>query len=85
MKRNTRQRLLTRRELSVALNVHVDTLTNWQDRGLPIARRGSRGKASLYDLAAVQAWQRRREADARQRSRSIPQRSEPCVTARSAN
>lgn len=55
---------LTRRELATALGVHMMTVTKWERDGLPIAERGRRGKASLYDEAACRAWLEAREVAA---------------------
>lgn len=46
----------TRRELAALLAVHVMTITKWERQGLPIVKRGSRGRPSRYDLEAVRAW-----------------------------
>lgn len=61
-------RLLTRRQLAdvpdlpgQAGTVHMQTVTKWEHEGLPVARRGRKGKPSLYDEAAVRAWLQARE------------------------
>ncbi len=48
--------LLTRRELAAAFAVHMLTVTKWERDGMPIAKRGARGRPSLYDEAACRAW-----------------------------
>lgn len=58
--------LLTRRELSAILNVHMMTVTKWERDGLPVAQRGRRGKPSLYRETAVRAWLQQREQAAAQ-------------------
>jgi phage terminase Nu1 subunit (DNA packaging protein) len=52
---------LTRRVLAEALGVHMQTVTKWEREGLPIAKRGRKGKPSLYDEAAVRAWLKARD------------------------
>ena len=54
-------RLLTRPELAAAFGVHPITVTKWEQAGLPIAERGSRGRASRYSLKDVMDWRVRRE------------------------
>jgi phage terminase Nu1 subunit (DNA packaging protein) len=54
--------VVTRRELAELLGVHMQTVTRWEQAGLPIAVRGRRGKPSLYRLSAVRAWLRTRDA-----------------------
>jgi len=54
-------RLLTRRELAKALDKHMMTVTKWERDGLPVARRGRKGKPSLYREADVRAWVAARE------------------------
>ena len=55
---------LTRRELAARFTVHPMTVTKWEQEGLPVARRGRRGKPSLYDEAACRAWHDARETAA---------------------
>ena len=50
------EKLLTRRELAESRGVHPMTVTDWEQRGMPIAVRGSKGRASLYDPAVVEEW-----------------------------
>lgn len=54
-------RLLTRRELAAALDVHMQSITRWERDGMPTAKRGSRGRPSLYDKAACLAWKAARD------------------------
>lgn len=58
--------LLNRQQLAGQLNVHMQTIVKWADRGLPIAEPGRRGNAHLYDLAAVQKWRSGREEAAKE-------------------
>ena len=39
----------------------MQTVTNWERHGLPIAERGRKGRPSRYRLAEVQRWIRARE------------------------
>ncbi|HRU09763.1 MAG TPA: terminase small subunit [Thermoanaerobaculia bacterium] len=48
--------LLTRRDLAAAFGVHMLTVTKWERDGMPIAKRGARGRPSLYDEAACRTW-----------------------------
>jgi len=57
-----KRELLTRRELATALGIHVQTITKWQQQGMPIAARGRRGRAALHSLPAVIEWRHRTEA-----------------------
>lgn len=58
--------LVTRRELAAQLGQHMQTITKWEQQGLPIEVRGRKGKSSLYSLSKVQAWIARRDAAAAQ-------------------
>ena len=60
-----RKKRATRRELAATLGVHMQTVTKWEREGLPIAKRGARGRASEYDVASVRAWLSAREEAAR--------------------
>lgn len=62
----TRRRLLTRKELAEKLGVVQDTITKWEQAGLPVAEPGSRGIASMFSLADVRKWKRNREKAAQQ-------------------
>ena len=55
-KRRRRAKLSTRREVAETLGVHMDSISKWERQGLPIVKRGGRGRASKYDLEAVRAW-----------------------------
>lgn len=54
-------KFITRRDLAARLGVHMQTVTKWEHDGLPTARRGRRGKPSLYNEAACRAWLEARE------------------------
>lgn len=56
--------LVTRRELAQKLGVHMQTITKWEREGMPIARRGRKGRASLYRVSEVSAWLKARESAA---------------------
>ena len=60
--------LVTRRQLAPLIGAHEITITKWQREGLPVAMRGRRGKAALYDVAKVRAWKQAREKAAQQRA-----------------
>jgi hypothetical protein len=57
-----KSKLVNRRALAATLSVHVDTISDWIDHGLPVARRGGRGTAHAFDLAAVKTWLTQRSA-----------------------
>lgn len=52
-------------EAAAALDIHPATLRRWIDAGAPVARRGGRGrgKRTLIDVPAVQAWRGQRASD----------------------
>jgi len=56
--------LVTRRELASQLGQHMQTITKWEQQGLPVEVRGRKGKSSLYSLSKVQAWLAHRDAAA---------------------
>lgn len=58
-----RDGLLTRPQLAEALGVTAGTITRWERDGMPVARRLSRGKSTLFDQAAVEAWRAATEAE----------------------
>jgi phage terminase Nu1 subunit (DNA packaging protein) len=60
-KAREKQKLLTRRELAAVMDVHMMTITKWERDGLPIAKRGRKGKPSLYSEDDVRAWVAARE------------------------
>jgi phage terminase Nu1 subunit (DNA packaging protein) len=64
-KRGARARLSTRRDVAQALGVHMDSISKWERQGLPIVKRGGRGRPSKYDLEAVRAWLAARDQAAR--------------------
>lgn len=53
--------LLTRPALAKALDVHPQTITKWEQDGMPVAKRGARGKSSLFNRGAVEAWLQARD------------------------
>jgi len=53
--------MVTRRQLAENLTVHMQTITKWEREGMPIAKRGARGRPSFYDEAEVRAWRQERE------------------------
>jgi phage terminase Nu1 subunit (DNA packaging protein) len=62
---------LTRRELAALLSrdraagpVHMQTITKWEQAGMPTAERGRKGKPSRYLEADVRAWLDAREKSA---------------------
>lgn len=59
--------LVTRRVLADRLGVHPMTVVKWEQDGAPVAQRGARGRASLYDPAAVVAWKAARDKAATER------------------
>ena len=64
-KRQARAKLATRREVAEALGVHMDSVSKWERQGLPLVKRGGRGRPSRYDLEAVRAWLAARDGAAR--------------------
>jgi phage terminase Nu1 subunit (DNA packaging protein) len=57
---------MTRRDLAAALGVHMQTITKREREGMPVAKRGARGRPSLYSELAVRAWLQQRDEAARQ-------------------
>lgn len=57
--------LLTRQQLATRWGVVALRISKWQDDGLPVARRGGRGRPSFYDPVACDAWKTAREAQQR--------------------
>jgi phage terminase Nu1 subunit (DNA packaging protein) len=47
---------VNKRQLADVMCVSERTLTEWQDEGLPIARKGVRGEENEYDTGIVIAW-----------------------------
>ena len=56
---------VTRRELAQRLNVHMLTVTKWEQAGMPVAEPGRKGKPSLYSVVDVRKWLAEREKKAR--------------------
>jgi len=64
--------LVTRRELAALPDlpgqvgpVHMQTITKWEREGLPVAKRGRKGKPSLYKEADVRTWLQARDEAAK--------------------
>lgn len=49
--------------MAKACHVTAGTITRWEADGMPVARRFSRGKSTLFDLEAVKAWRVKIEKD----------------------
>lgn len=49
-------KLMTRVELARALRKNPQSVTKWLAEGMPVAKRGKGGRASLFDPEAVGAW-----------------------------
>lgn len=60
-------KLVTRRELAQVHGVHLQTISKWEQQGLPVAEPGSKGRPSKFDPDAVAAWLKARE-DAAEKS-----------------
>lgn len=58
--------LVNRRKLASILNVHMQTIMNWEQSGMPVSEPGRRGIPSLYSEADVQKWLADREKTARE-------------------
>lgn len=58
------QTLLSRSQLAKAFRVSPSRVTKWAADGMPVADRGSRGRESKYDLAAVVDWHIERRVQA---------------------
>lgn len=58
-------KLYTRKEIAAKFGVALGTVTKWEQAGLPVAKPGSRGTPSRFELAAVRKWRREREAAGR--------------------
>lgn len=63
--------IVNKRELSEILDVSEQTLTTWQDEGMPIAERGSAGIPGRYDTAEVLRWAVTRELGKRNATTSF--------------
>lgn len=57
----TVSKLLTRRQLASVLSVHMQTITKWEQAGMPIAATAGRGRATHYSESAVRAWKEARD------------------------
>lgn len=57
--------IFNRRGLAEAFGVHMQTITGWEQEGMPIELRGMRGRPSLYKLSACVQWRIERELAAR--------------------
>jgi phage terminase Nu1 subunit (DNA packaging protein) len=67
----TTRGLLTRRELAKRFHVTPARVGRWENDGMPCAKPGTPGRASLYDAAAVRAWREAREERARRDGASV--------------
>jgi len=56
--------LFTRRGLASAFDVHMQTVTGWEQDGMPIALRGARGRPSMYRLKDCIEWKTTRDVQA---------------------
>lgn len=56
------EKLLTRLQLATALDAHPRSVSRWLEEGMPVAKPGRGGHASLFRLADVRAWLMAREA-----------------------
>lgn len=54
--------LVTRKQLADIFGAHMQTITKWEQEGMPVETRGARGKPSLYRSKACIEWYGRREA-----------------------
>lgn len=54
-------KVVNKAELEALLGVSHTTLTEWQEQGLPIEKRGERGQENKYDVPAVIRWMIDRE------------------------
>jgi phage terminase Nu1 subunit (DNA packaging protein) len=59
------RKLITRRELAQRLGVVMQTVTKWEQAGMPTAEPGRKGKPSLYSVTDVTQWLKDREKAAR--------------------
>lgn len=48
--------LITKQELSSALNLSISSIENYQQAGMPVAIRGKQGIPNYYDLQIVTDW-----------------------------
>ena len=62
----TTRKLVTRRKLAELFAVHMQTVTKWEQEGMPIAVRGSRGRPTKYSESDVKEWLQAREEAAEQ-------------------
>lgn len=59
-----KKKLVTRRELALLIGHHMQTITGWEQSGMPCAEPGRKGKASLYSEREVRKWMDAREKNA---------------------
>lgn len=57
--------LVTRRELAQRIGIHMQTVAKWLEEGMPVADRGSRGRAAKFRESDVRAWRAARETAAK--------------------
>lgn len=53
--------LITRDQLAVRMDVHPRTIVKWESEGMPVAKHGGRGRATLYRFVDCRQWYRSRE------------------------
>jgi len=78
--RSKQANLLTRQQLASALGVVPGTVTRWERDGCPVAKKRSRGQATLFDRAAVEAW--RDQVDAIKKAEGLSLEQERALLAR---
>ena len=66
MTKRRHQKVVTRRELAHRLGVVMQTITKWEQAGMPVVEPGRKGKPSLYSVVAVRAWLTAREKAVKQ-------------------
>lgn len=52
----TDRELIDRKELARRMRINIRTVAKWQDEGMPVARRGTGRRSSLFVEAEVRAW-----------------------------
>lgn len=57
--------IVNKRELAELLGVSDQTLSEWQEQGMPVEERGGPGVSGRYNVPACVRWASRREIDKR--------------------